>query len=80
MNLNYSCLQNIYLPCYIFIIYNHDWYFQVNGVNVMQSTHTDVVQLIKCKFTYFLSFLRPLFCSFLFYFQDIDMLFGNEME
>jgi len=23
---------------------------KVNGVNVMQSTHTDVVQLIKCKF------------------------------
>lgn len=32
-------------------------------MNVMQSTHTDVVQLIKCKFAYFLSFLRPLFLS-----------------
>ncbi|KAF7391262.1 hypothetical protein HZH66_009742 [Vespula vulgaris] len=29
-----------------------DKIIKVNGVNVMQSTHTDVVKLIKCEYIY----------------------------
>jgi len=37
--------------------YSSFFVLKVNGVNVMQSTHTDVVQLIKCKYFYSLSLI-----------------------
>jgi len=35
-------------------LHSGDKIIMVNGVNVTHSTHTEVVELIKCKFTYFI--------------------------
>jgi len=47
-------------------LHSGDIIIKVNGLNVTHSTHTEVVELIKCKFT----FIIYLFTQFVFYYNS----------